>query len=535
MTRCKQLHYDFVVVGSGVAGLWTALHLADFGRVAVLTKDELRQGSTLYAQGGIAVAMADDDDPELHLRDTIEAGDGLCDVPAVEVLAFEGPVVVNELVEMGFECDMDNGTVALGREAAHSQRRIIHAQGDATGAEVQRVLMTATRRHGAIDIFENTAAVHVLEVDGKCIGVHAHDLVAEIPVFFIAAATALATGGIGCLYRVTTNPPVVLGNGIAIAYRTGAILKDLEFVQFHPTALAAPGYPKFLLSEALRGEGAQLVNHLGEPFMSNYHKMGDLAPRDEVARAVAREMKAADEPFVHLDLRPIGKQRLERHFPNIVQNCRDRGFQVPEQPVPVSPAAHYFMGGIGTDADGRTSVNGLFAVGECSCISVHGANRLASNSLLDGLVFGRRCAQAMRTCQQPSGAELKQLEGSSPRPVLVGSGFYHDLRELMWDHVGVVRSETALRTALQHLEHLATAITETYNPTRYGFEAANAHLVGTLMSLAALSRRESRGAHYRTDYQETSEQLRRHTLIKLNLHTGEPQLEYGPVAQQRLR
>lgn len=534
MTSCKQLRYDFVVVGSGVAGLWTALHLADAGTVAVLTKDELRQGSTLHAQGGIAVALSDEDDPELHLRDTIEAGDGLCDVPAAEILAFEGPSAVTALIEMGFECDRDNGQVAFGREAAHSQRRIVHAQGDRTGAEVQRVLMEAVRRHRAIDIFENTAAVHLLEVEGRCVGVQAHDLVAEISVFFLSAATVLATGGVGCLYRVTTNPPVVLGDGIALAYRAGATLKDLEFVQFHPTALAAPGYPKFLLSEALRGDGATLVNHRGEPFMERYHKMGDLAPRDAVARAVVQEMKAADQPFAYLDLRPIGRERLERNFPTIVQNCRDRGFQVPDQPVPVSPAAHYFMGGIATDCDGRTSIPGLFAVGECSCISVHGANRLASNSLLDGLVFGRRCARVMRDCIHPSPAELKQVERDWPRPVQVGMGFYHDIRELMWDHVGVVRSEAALRTAAQHLKHMSTAITETDNPPRYGFETVNAHLVASLMTFAALNRTESRGAHYRVDYHDESPHMRCHTLIRRAPHTYEPQLTYAPVIEQRM-
>jgi len=534
MSKCEQLQYDFIVVGSGIAGLWTAVHLADTGKVALLTKEELRQGSTVHAQGGIAVALSDEDEPELHLRDTLEAGAGLCDVPAAEILVFEGPEAVRQLIERGVQFDMENSEYAFGREAAHSQRRIIHAHGDATGAEIERALAAAAGEHNNIDIFENTQAAHILTVDGRCVGIQAHDFAAGKPVFFVSGATALATGGLGCLYRVTTNPPVVTGDGIALAYRAGATLKDIEFVQFHPTALAAPGFPKFLMSEALRGDGAQLLNHNGEPFMQRHHKMGNLAPRDEVARAVMEEMKAAQQPFVYLDLQPIGKQRLEERFPTIVAECRDRGFAVPDQPVPVSPAAHYFMGGVDIDVDCMSSMPGLFAVGECGCISAHGANRLASNSLLEGLVFGRRCAIAMANAEALSAATIAEIARREPQAVPVGSGFYHDLRDIMWDNMGVVRSEATLRNALQHVAHLSVKVSESEEPTQDGMEAANALLLAGLMAKAALSRRESRGAHYRVEHQDTSRKMRQHTLVTTG-DNGEPQIDYRPVELERLR
>ncbi len=531
---CDCLEYDYIVVGSGVAGLWTAVHLAQYGRVAVVTKAELREGSTAYAQGGIAVALSDDDDAELHLRDTLAAGVGLCDVPAVEILAFEGPEAVRELVDLGARFDKNNGGFAFGREAAHSHRRILHAHGDATGAEVERALIEAIRGDSRVHVYERTQVAHLLVVDGACVGVQACDLDAGQPVYFIANATALATGGVGCLNRVTTNPAVVTGDGIALAYRAGAELRDIEFVQFHPTALAAPGFPKFLLSEALRGDGARLLNHDGETFMERHHKLGDLAPRDEVARAVVQEMKAARQPFVYLDLAPIGEARVEERFPTIVAECREKGFAVPERPVPVSPAAHYYMGGIATDVECRSSLPGLYAVGECGCISVHGANRLASNSLLDGLVFGKRCAKAMSEADVVSSVGKAQVRRREPRAVDVGSGFYHDLQAIMWDNMSVVRSDASLRNAVQGLEVLAPNVMQTDAPTQHGMEAANALLLAGLMAKAALSRKESRGAHYRVGHEETSGEFHAHTLVRLG-SGGEPEMEYGPVSEGRVR
>jgi L-aspartate oxidase len=534
VSTCDFLEYDFIVVGSGVAGLWTATHLARYGRVAVITKAELREGSTAYAQGGIAVALRDDDDPELHLRDTVAAGGGLCDVPAVEILAFDGPDAVRELTELGARFDRDNGDFAFGREAAHSQRRILHADGDATGAEVERALIEATHTTRNVHVYEYTQATHLLVVDGACVGVQAYDLEVGQPVYFVANATAMATGGVGCLYRVTTNPPVATGDGVALAYRAGVHLRDTEFVQFHPTALASPGFPKFLLSEALRGDGARLLNHEGEAFMTRYHKLGDLAPRDEVARAVTQEMEAARQPFVYLDFAPIGRTRVEERFPTIVAECREKGFAVPDEPVPVSPAAHYYMGGIATDVDCGTSLPGLYAVGECSCISVHGANRLASNSLLDGLVFGSRCAQAMSKVGPVSSVKKTQVRRREPRAVDVGAGFYHDLQTIMWDNIGVVRSNASLRNALDGLAICERKVIQTDTPTRHGMEAANALLVAGLIAKAALSRKESRGAHYRSGYEHTSQEFQAHTLVRLGAG-GEPEIDYGPVSEGRVR
>lgn len=534
MSARNRREYDFIVVGSGVAGLWTAVHLARHGRVAVLTKDAINEGSTGYAQGGVAVALSEGDDPELHLRDTLEAGDGLCDVPAVEMLTFEGPGAVRELIAYGAQFDMARGEYMFGREAAHSHRRILHANGDQTGAEIERALVAAARASEQIDVLEHTGVGSLLMADGRCIGVQAHDFTTQATLFVTARATAFATGGVGCLYRVTTNPPVITGDGLALAYRAGARLADIEFVQFHPTALAAPGFPKFLLSEALRGDGARLRNARGEAFMKSYHALGDLAPRDEVARAVTSEMKAAQQPFVYLDLAPIGRQRLEERFPAIVRACREHGFDVPDTPVPVCPAAHYTMGGIDVDLDCRTSLPGLYAVGECSCVSVHGANRLASNSLLEGIVFGPRCAAAMSREQALDEQACRRVISAGPHVVEVGSGFYHDLLDLMWDNMGVVRSDATLRGAIQFLAHTSAKVGPSLAPTRYGIEQGNGLLVGKLMAAAALNRWESRGAHYRLDCDETSDQLRQHTVVYKG-DDGAPVLEFRPVDLQRMR
>lgn len=532
--RAKHLEYDFIVVGSGVAGMWTAYNLAGAGRVALLTKDELQEGSTSYAQGGIAVAMGPEDDPELHLRDTLEAGDGLCDVPAVEVLTFEGPAAVERLIEVGMEFDKDNDHLAKGREAAHSHRRIIHAEGDATGSVVARTLANNVRAHENIDVMEFTQATRILTLGDRCVGVQAYQLNDEQHLLISAKATALATGGVGTVFRVTTNPPVVTGDGIALAFRAGVPVKDMEFVQFHPTALAAPGFPKFLMSEALRGDGARLVDQRRHPFMEDYHPMGDLAPRDDVARAVVEEMKKADQPFVYLDLKPIGKRQLEKHFPNIVHECREKGFDVPEDPVPVAPVAHYFMGGIDIDMHCQTSLCGLHAVGECGCLSVHGANRLASNSLLEGLVYGPICARSMRSMEPLSVRTREKVAAMSPAPVPVGQGFFHDLRDVMWDNVGIIRSNATLATAHQYIENMRSNVTETDSPTRFGMEGANALLVARLIATCASSRYESRGAHYRVGYPRAYEDMRQHTVVSIS-DGGEPVIEHRPVDQQRVK
>lgn len=504
---------DFLVVGSGVAGLWTALHLAAHGKVALLTKDALRESSTNYAQGGIAVALAAKDNPEFHLQDTITAGAGLVDLPAAEVLTYEAPGAIAQLIDCGAEFDRDGGHLLLGREAAHGQRRIIHAHGDATGAEVERALAEAVLAHGSIDIYEEVMAVRLLVVEGQCAGVEARDLAAGSNLRFLARATCLATGGFGCLYRRTTNPLVATADGTALAFRAGAIVRDMEFIQFHPTALATPGTPKFLISEAVRGEGAVLLNAAGEAFMARYHEQRELAPRDEVARAVTAEIKKTDESFVYLDFSPIGRERALQRFPMIIAECQRRGFDPLESPIPVSPVAHYAMGGIDVDLSGLTSVTRLYACGECACTGVHGANRLASNSLLEGLVFGPRCARAMARLEPLPARTAALVSQTAVAPVPVAGEIYGEIREMMWDDVGIIRSEHSLNNALKNLARLGQELRESDEPSRWEFERANMALVADIIVRAALNRKESRGAHYRTDFPEPRSSRLYHNLL----------------------
>jgi len=508
------LRTDFIVIGSGVAGLWTALHLAEHGRVALVTKDKLHESNTYYAQGGIAVALSAKDSPELHFQDTVAAGAGLVDLPAAEVLAYEAPQAIADLIDAGAQFDRDGaGRLLLGQEAAHSRRRIIHARGDATGAEVERALMEKIRGHGQIDIYEEVMAVRLLVAEGQICGVEARDLAGEENIRIIAKGTCLATGGLGCLYRRTTNPLVATGDGVALAFRAGAIVRDMEFIQFHPTALATPGTPKFLISEAVRGEGAILRNSAGEAFMERYHPQRELAPRDEVARAVLAEIKRTGEPFVFLDFRPIGEEKIRQRFPHILEECEKRGFEPLTTPIPVSPVAHYAMGGIDTDLYGATSMSRLYAVGECACTGVHGANRLASNSLLEGLVFGARAAKAMQKLPPLSAALVALWEQQPFAPVPVAEDVYSELREMMWDDVGIIRSEHSLNNALKNLARFFQRVGESPAPGRWEIERANMILVADIIVRAALNRKESRGAHYRTDFPEPHPARLYHNLL----------------------
>ncbi len=393
---------DFLVVGGGVAGLRAAIGLAPAGRVLILTKAEPAESNTGYAQGGIAAAIGGDDTPALHARDTIRAGDGLCDEAAVQVLVEQGPAYVRELLAWGARFDRDaGGQPALGREAAHSVRRVLHA-GDATGREIGRVLWERARALPSIATIDHALVTELVVQQGRVTGVRYVDA-AGVSHEMRAAATLLATGGAGQVFRETTNPVVATGDGIALAYDAGARVADLEFIQFHPTALDVAGAPRFLISEALRGEGARLVNARGDAFMSAYDPAGDLAPRDIVARGIAREVERTGGP-VHLTLNHLDPDYVTKRFPTIAATLRDIGLDLARDPIPVGPAAHYIMGGVETDDWGRTSLEGLFAAGEVACTGVHGANRLASNSLLEGLVFGARAAMAMQ--EAPRAASL---------------------------------------------------------------------------------------------------------------------------------
>jgi len=497
---------DFIVVGAGIAGLRAAIELAAAGQVLVIAKESLRESSSEYAQGGIAAALGEDDSVELHAQDTLAAGDGLCNPEAVRLLVRAAPAAISELIEWGAQFDREDSRLALGREGAHSRRRILHAQGDSTGSEIARTLYRKASSLPTVHFQSYSAVTDLLLADGEVAGVMVCDPVSRRSIAIHAHAVLLATGGLGRVYRVTTNPEVATGDGVAAAWRAGAELGDLEFVQFHPTALHLEGAPPFLLSEALRGEGAGLINSRGERFMSRYHPLGDLAPRDVVARAIVSEMMRTGSEHVWLDMRPLGEELLRRRFPRIYQTCLRYGVNPLSEPVPVHPAAHYAMGGVWTDLEGRTSLRRLFAAGEVAATGVHGANRLASNSLLEALVFGARAGQAMR-----------ELAGRAPlrpgRPPEAGfpSISPEELRSLAWENCGIVRAGERLARTCEILE--AVPLLRSAEPRRELFEIRNMHTVLWLIARCALARRESRGAHYRTDFPDKDPKFARHSRV----------------------
>jgi L-aspartate oxidase len=506
-----ELREDFLIIGSGIAGLRAAAELAAVGRVLVLTKAEPGEGNTGYAQGGIAAAVGPADSPALHAADTIAAGDGLCDPQAVQALVEDGPRYVRELIEWGAAFDRDaDGELALAIEGAHNARRVLHAT-DATGREIGRTLWLRVAGLASVTAHDHARAVDLIVEDGRCVGAR---FLKEDGTIASARADVvlLATGGAGQVYSDTTNPRVATGDGVAMAYRAGARVADLEFVQFHPTALDVPGQPRFLLSEALRGEGARLLNAAGEPFMTRYDPAGDLAPRDRVARAIVREAARTGAP-VRLSLEHLDPDYVRGRFPLITEACRRAGLDLARDRIPVGPAAHYVMGGVQTDLDGRTSLPGLFAAGEVACTGVHGANRLASNSLLEGLVFGARAGRAMGVSQSIARANGPN-RSSMEREPRQSNGFAqsHDsidvarLQALMWRHVGLFRDRQGLEAALAELEpawrSLTARLSDGYQPDADCWRTASLLTTARLIARAALRREESRGAHYRSDFPE---------------------------------
>ena len=496
------VHGDFLVIGSGIAGLRAALSLADVGDVVVLTKADPRESNTGYAQGGIAAAIGPDDSPELHARDTMAAGDGLCVPAAVDVLVREGPRYVGELIDWGAAFDRaPDGRPALGREGAHSVRRVLHAR-DATGREIGRSLWSRVSANRRIRVVDDALATDLVVTGGRCAGagfVSAGDTRGTVS----AGRTLLATGGAGQVFRETTNPAIATGDGIAMAARAGARMVDLEFVQFHPTVLDVEGAPRFLLSETLRGEGARLINSAGEPFVQRYGPAGDLASRDLVSRAIVHEAERTGSP-VYLSLAHLDPAFVKQRFPTIVQACRQAGLDLARDPVPVSPAAHYVMGGVDTDLDGGTSLPGLFAAGEVACTGVHGANRLASNSLLEGLVFGARAAEAMKAASRPAPLPTSDvIEDTVPG---TGGGSVpsaDQVRDLMWRHVGVLRARPSLEHAVAQLQAWAGAVAGSRSSRGHQQELRRVVSIvttGLLIARAAWRRTESRGAHFRTDF-----------------------------------
>jgi L-aspartate oxidase len=499
-----------LVVGGGIAGLWTAVKAADAGHtVELVTKTVLADGNTRHAQGGIAAALFPDDSVERHFDDTIAAGAGLADPEAVRVLCDEGPARVRDLIRFGVAFDRGESGLERGLEAAHSRARIMHAGGDATGAAIEAALVATVRRR-AVRIDEETMLADLLVEHGRVVG--ARLLGASRAVFERRAdAVVLATGGSGCLYRHTTNPDVATGDGVAAAWRAGAAVADLEFVQFHPTALAAPGTP--LISEAVRGEGAVLVDQDGERFMFEVDPRGELAPRDVVARAVWRRTSEQHGVPVLLDATGLGADHLAHRFPGLDAACHAAGYDWSAQPVPITPAAHYAMGGVVTDLDGRTSLPGLFAVGETARTGVHGANRLASNSLLEAAVFADRAARALGN--PPSDLDTRRTASGAPRSTArssngaAGGDAYRDaahvvdrveLQQLMWEHVGLERDAEGLGAASARL----AAWTAPAPRDRRSAEDRNLLDLARLTVAAALARRESVGAHFRADASATA-------------------------------
>jgi L-aspartate oxidase len=490
---------EFLVIGAGIAGLSAAIRLADAGTVLVVTKEELAESNTAYAQGGIAVAMGGEEDVALHLEDTMAAGDGLVNREAASVLVSEGPRRVEELLEWGTAFDREDGELLRTREGAHSLSRILHANGDATGREIAVSLLRHVREIPQIELMEWTTSVDLIVEGGRVVGATLLDGEGGLRVVQ-AQAVLLASGGAGQVYSDTTNPAVATGDGIAMAYRAGAAVSDMEFYQFHPTAFTAPGAPRFLLSEALRGEGAVLVNAKGDRFMERYHPLLELAPRDVVARAITRE--GMDGP-VYLDMRHV-KKDLATRFPGISKFLTGYGLELGRDLVPVRPAAHYLMGGVRTDVHGRTSLAGLYAAGEAACTGVHGANRLASNSLLEGLVFGGLVAETM-AAEEDTGLTMREPLGVVPLAAPGGvtseaatERWITELRELMWKHAGLLRDGTGLREAQRGLDALEVSMPG--GTLRRAIEARNLHVVSGLIVASALGREESRGAHYRNDF-----------------------------------
>src|SRR5580704_14474671 len=509
---------DFLVIGAGVAGLRAAVELAGAGTVLVLAKREVTDSNTQWAQGGIAAALSDEDEISLHLQDTLQAGDGLCNPEAAKVLVEDAPERIDELIQWGTEFDRQGTKLTFGREGAHSRNRILHAHGDSTGREILRALYAKSQTLKNISVREFEFSANLIVQNGRVCGIHLINEKGEQQQT-TASAVLLATGGMGQIYRNTTNPAVATGDGVAMAFRAGAEVSDMEFIQFHPTALYLKSAPRFLLSEALRGEGAYLRNIELDRFMPKYHPMGELAPRDVVARAIVHELEVsrAKDPVVYLDLTHLDAGHVKARFPRIYATCLQYNIDITTELIPIRPAAHYAMGGIRSDLNGRSTLPGLYVAGEAAATGVHGANRLASNSLLEGLVFGARAGQAMRKELGKHAATIRPAQplasnGPIDAPIEQVMG---EIQDLMWRDVGIVRTEATLKRALDQLTEVCARVA--HPQTRRAFEARNIHLVGTLVARAALAREESRGAHYRLDFPAHNDaKFLKHSIIKGN-------------------
>ncbi|MCX6967635.1 MAG: L-aspartate oxidase [Verrucomicrobia bacterium] len=516
--------YDFVILGSGIAGLSFALKAARRGKVALITKRAGADSNTAYAQGGVACVTSGEDSFDLHVRDTLTAGAGLCNEAVVRTIVTEGPARIRELMELGVhfdERDLEGGEreLDLGREGGHSKRRVLHAR-DATGREIELSLLRAAQASPQIDLFENHMAVDLITTgklgfatEDRCVGVYVLDETSGLVETFRTDRLILATGGCGKVYLYTTNPNVATGDGVAMAWRAGATIANMEFIQFHPTCLFHPAGSSFLISEAVRGEGGKLVDRKGREFMAKYHPKGALAPRDIVARAIDAEMKRTGAPCVYLDISHKPPKFVRERFPNIYETCLKLGINITQKPIPVVPAAHYQCGGVLTDVNGATSLRGLYAIGEVACTGLHGANRLASNSLLEAVVLAHRAIEHVLVDipfngHPPHTIELPEWVSGDAHDVDEMVVIYHnwdEIRRLMWDYVGIVRTDKRLRRASTRLRSLLREIQEFYWDFKVNtdlLELRNIATVAALIVDCALLRKESRGLHYTLDYPE---------------------------------
>lgn len=527
-----QIANDFLVIGSGIAGLSFALQAANHGKVALVTKKEITESVTNYAQGGIASVFSEEDTFESHMEDTIIAGAGICHEDVVKMVVEEGPEVIRTLIEWGVKFTTRGDSYDLTREGGHSKRRIFHAD-DLTGREIERALVTAVFEHPNIEVFENHTAIDLIteskikktrDERNKCYGAYVLDVPNNSVKTFPARITLLASGGAGKVYLYTCNPDVASGDGVAMAYRAGALIANMEFMQFHPTTLYHPQAKSFLISESVRGEGAILRRRDGTPFMEKYHKLKDLAPRDIVARAIDNEMKIYGDDCVYLDITHKDPDYIKSRFPNIYRTCLKYGLDMTSEPLPVVPAAHYLCGGVVSDLNGETDIQNLYAIGEVAFTGLHGANRLASNSLLEAAVFAgrayRHSVEKLKntTFDFPSIPDWDSGTATNSDEMVVVSQNWDEIRRFMWNYVGIVRSNKRLQRALNRIELIQEEIAEYYWDfiiTSDLIELRNIATVAELIILCAMRRKESRGLHYNIDYPERDDiNWKKDTLIR---------------------
>ncbi|MDB5055114.1 MAG: aspartate oxidase [Bacilli bacterium] len=516
---------DVLVIGAGIAGLFTAIKMAETKKVLMITKKSLLESNTRYAQGGIAAVISDEDSFAYHRQDTLIAGAGLCSHDAVEILVHEGPDGVKELIRMGTQFDFENGELALTKEAAHSQRRILHAHGDATGFEIVRALSEKALQHPNIEVWDDHFVIDLVTHEEECFGALVQKPDGQ-KVLALADATILCSGGAGQLYRYTSNPEIATADGISIAYRAGADIRDVEFIQFHPTVLSYPGAPRFLISEAVRGEGAVLRNIKGERFMEQYHPLLELAPRDVVALAIVTEMEKTKSTFIYIDITHESADMVKHRFPTIYEYCMKYGLDLTSDWIPVAPAAHYMMGGVKTDLNGETSIKRLFACGEVSSTGVHGANRLASNSLSEAIVFGRRIIEQIYRLQ-PVG-HLPEFQSGIQRTEQLQQPIVEKrlkLQKIMLRYAGLKRNAKGLEKGYEELRR-QVQIFDACLSKREEYEFANLLTCAMLTMQAALIREESRGGHYREDFPERDDLLwRKHVLFNRELGVIEEKID----------